>query len=188
MNILSTSIAILLALGFSSSVRAEEQTMNVRVIGISDASRIEDFHKTIKNTPEIQIVSLDSDKAIATLRYDVPTLLAKPKPRPDDMTPEKILKQMDTLIGKASNRTFSVTKPTGIAEDKLRKIAINVGVLDCKGCRYGAYIAIANLEGVERATVNSDSRILTVWIDPAQTNQLALETALKKARVEIPSN
>ncbi len=68
--------------------------------------------------------------------------------------------------------------------DKLQKIEIQVGLLDCKGCRYGAYIAIAKLDGVEHATV-SESALLTAWIDPAKTNREALIEALKKGRVEL---
>ena len=60
-------------------------------------------------------------------------------------------------------------------------------MLDCKGCRYGAYIAIAKMDGVERAIVKADSRTLIAWIDSSKTNKEALEAALKKARVELPA-
>ena len=177
------SLCVLLCV---ATLRAEEQTTTVRVIGISDPSRVEDFRTAVKSVAELQLVSVDGDKATAVLRYDVSALITKPKPKPADLAPAKILEQIDNLIGKASVRTFSVTGPTGIAEDKLTKVEFKVGLLDCKGCRYGAYIAIAKIEGVERAAVDSITRTLTAWIDPAKTNKEALEAALKKARVELP--
>ena len=169
-----------------TSLHAEEMT--VRILGFSHSERVADFHKAVGTLPELKLVNVDGDKAIATLSFDLPVLLGKPKPRPEELTPEKILERLDTLIGKASLRTFSVLKATGITEDKLTKVELQVGVLDCKGCRYGAYIAIAKIEGVERASVNSDSRTLTAWIDATKTNKEAIEAALKKARVELPGH
>jgi len=176
--------------GFSlcGTLCAEEQTTTVRVIGFSDPSRVEDFRTTVKSVPELQLVSVDGERATAVLRYEVSAIITKPKPKPDDITPAKILAQIDNRIGKASVRTFTVAEPTGVAEDKLTKVAIKGGVLDCKGCRYGAYIAIAKLDGVERATADSITRTLTAWIDPAKTNREALEAALKKAHVELPGS
>ncbi len=173
----------LLVLLLPAILRAEEQT--VRIIGLSDASRVDDLREAIKTLPELQLIRIDEAKATATLSYDIPTLLGKPKPKPEDIAPAKLLERLDNRIGTATLRTFSVTALTGIAEDKLTKLEIHVGVLDCKGCRYGAYIAIAKMEGVERATVNSDSRTLTAWIDATKTHREALVEALKKARVEL---
>ncbi len=181
-------LAALIGFSFVATLRAEEQTMTVRVIGISDPSRVEDFRTAVKSVSELQLVSVDGDKASAVLRYEVSAIITKPKPKPADLAPEKILEQLNNLVGKASIHTFSVTAPTGVAEDKLTKVEFQVGVLDCKGCRYGAYLAIAKLDGVERAIVDSNTRTLTAWIDPAKTNKEALEAALKKARVELPGS
>lgn len=188
MKLAKNLAALLCGLVSIAPLRAEEQTMTVRIIGISDPSRVEDFRTAVKSVPELQLVSVDGEKASAVLRYDVAAIITKPKPKPDDLAPAKILAQIDNLVGKASVRTFTVTEPTGFAEDKLAKVEVKVGVLDCKGCRYGAYIAIAKLDGVERATVNSTNRTLTAWIDPTKTNKEALVAALKKARVELPES
>ena len=188
MNLPKNLAALLCTLVLTTPLRAEEQTSTVRIIGISDPSRVEDFRTAVKSVPELQLVSVDGDKASAVFRYEVTAIITKPKPKPADLAPEKILEQLNNLLGKASVHTFSVTAPTGVAEDKLAKVEFKVGVLDCKGCRYGAYIAIAKLDGVERATVNSANRTLTVWIDPAKTNKEALAAALKKARVELPES
>ncbi len=177
--------ATLLCLALTS-LHAEEMT--VRILGFSHSERVADFQKMMTTLPELTLVSLDGDKASVTLSYDPLVLTGKPKPKPDELTPAKLLERIDNLIGKASVRTFSAVKPTGITDDKLTKVEVQVGVLDCKGCRYGAYIAIAKIEGVERASVNSDSRTLTAWIDATKTNKEAIEAALKKARVELPGH
>ena len=98
--------------------------------------------------------------------------------------PEVITKRLEDLLRVASNGTFTLVPMSTLAADKLQKIEIQCGLLDCKGCRYGAYIAIAKLDGVERATVN-EKALLTVWIDPAKTNREALVAALKKGNVEV---
>ena len=188
MNLAKNLAALLCALVFTAPLRAEEQSTTVRIIGISDPGRVEDFRTAVKSVPELQLLSVDGEKATAVLRYEVAAIITKPKPKPADLAPEKIIEQLNNLVGKASVHTFSVTPPTGVAEDKLVKVEFKVGILDCKGCRYGAYIAIAKLDGVERATANSANRTLTVWIDPAKTNKDALEAALKKARVELPGS
>lgn len=178
-----TSIACVLF--FTMPLEAQEQTATVRIIGISDPARVEDFRTAIRAVPELGLVSLDGDKASAVLKYEVSAIITKPKAKEEDLTPPKVLAQIDNLIGKASVRTFSLTAPTGVAEDTLAKVEFKIGTLDCKGCRYGAYIAIAKLDGVERATVDPATRILTAWLDPAKTNKEAIEAALKKARIEL---
>ena len=69
--------------------------------------------------------------------------------------------------------------------DKLTKVEIPIGVLDCKGCRYAAYQAVAKLEGVERATVSATPSAVIAWIDATKIKRDALEDALKKARVDL---
>ena len=70
--------------------------------------------------------------------------------------------------------------------DKVSKVEIKVGLLDCKACRYAAYSVIAKIEGVERATVSSQTSTITAAIDATKTNQGALTEALKKANVPLP--
>ena len=163
--------------------RADEITQ--RIIGLFQPGRQDDLREIVKIMPDVQLVNLDYETTEATFRYDVAKLIPgfNPKKPP---TPEAIAKRLDDLLRTASNGTFTLKPRAVIAKDKMQAIAIKVGVLDCKGCRYGAYLAIAKLDGVERATV-TDAGLLTMWIDPAKTDRAALEAALKKARVELPT-
>ncbi len=163
---------------------AEEQTGTYRLIGLSAAEREEDLREVMKAVPDVALVSLDAAKAEVTLRYEVEKLFttAKPKQPP---APDKIIERISSLIGQASRNTFSVTARSSVPADKLTKIEIPIGVLDCKGCRYAAYQTIAKLDGVERVTVSAKPSAIIAWIDDTKTKRETLEEALKKARVDL---
>jgi copper chaperone CopZ len=181
------SLAAVLLVMTTGLVHAEMQTGVFRVIGLSDSGRGDDFRQNMKAIAEVELVAFDADKASATLQYD-PEKLIPPGPpkKPADRSPEKVRLKLNDLLHKASKGSFRLTVPTGIPEDKLTKVDIKVGLLDCKGCRYAVYIAVALLDGVERAIVNSETQNLTVWIDPAKVNREALEAALKREQVPLP--
>ncbi len=177
----------LLALMLCSTVlRAEEQTSTYRVLGLCSPDRQEDLRQLMSTAPDVQLVSLDYDKAEAVLRYDVAKILPAAK-KPKDLTSEKIAKALTELIRVKSKNTFTFAEPSTLPADQLTRLDIPVGILDCKGCRYTAYAAIAKMDGVERATVSSQTRMLAAWIDPAKTSRAALEEALKKAGAILPA-
>jgi copper chaperone CopZ len=167
-----------------SLLHAEEQTGTYRLIGLSAAEREADLREVMKAVPDVALVSLDAAKAEVTLRYEVEKLFptAKPKQPP---AAEKITERISSLIGQASKNTFTVTARSTVPADKLTKVEILIGVLDCKGCRYAAYQAIAKLNGVERATVSATPSAVIAWVDATKTKRETLEDALKKARVEL---
>lgn len=154
-----------------------------RIIGLSEPSRAQDLREQIKTLPDVELISLDLATTEAAFRYDLTKLIPgfNPKKPP---TAETITKRLDELLRAASRGTFTLKPLATLPEDKLQKIDLQVGLLDCKGCRYGAYIAIAKLDGVEHATVN-EAGLLTAWIDPAKTKREALIEALKKGRLEV---
>lgn len=177
--------SVLCALFFAVPLlHAEEQTDTYRLIGLSAAEREADLREVLKAVPDVALVSLDAAKAEVTLRYELEKLFptAKPKQPP---APEKITERINSLIGQASKNTFTVTAPSVVPADKLTKVEIPIGVLDCKACRFAAYSAVAKLDGVERATVSATPSAVIAWIDATRTKREALEEALKKARVEL---
>ena len=154
-----------------------------RIIGLSEPSREQDLREQVKTMPEVEVAALNFDSAEVTFRYDPAKLIPGYNPKKPP-APEAITKRLEDLLRVASNGTFALVPLSTLPADKLQKIEIQCGLLDCKGCRYGAYIAIAKLDGVERATVNEHA-LLTVWIDPAKTKRETLQAALKKGNVEI---
>ncbi len=154
-----------------------------RIIGLSEPSREQDLREHVKTMPEVEIAAFNFDTAEVTFHYDPAKLIPGYNPKKPP-APEAITRRLEDLLRAASNGTFTLAPLSTLPTDKLQKIEIQCGLLDCKGCRYGAYIAIAKLDGVERANVN-EKALLTAWIDPAKTNREALEAALKKGHVEL---
>lgn len=177
-------ITLILALVLVATAQAEDRTSKHRLIGLSAPERIEDFRDVMKTVPDIRLDDFDTANAEVTLHYDlaklIPNLNPKKPPSADDIT-----KRLDDVIGIASTRSFAIKPLSTVPKDKLVQIDIQVGILDCKGCRYGVYLAVANLEGVERAAVDPQTGVLTAWTDATKTNRDALIEALKKARVEF---
>ena len=165
-------------------LHAEEQTGTYRLIGLSAPERESDLREVMKTVPDVALVSLDIAKAEVNLRFDAEKLFlpAKSKQPP---APDKITERLNSLIGGASKNTFSLTERSTVPADKLTKVEIPIGVLDCKGCRYAAYQAVAKLDGVERATVSATPSAIIAWIDATKTKREALEEALKKVRADL---
>ena len=165
-------------------LHAEEQTGTYRLFGLSAAEREADLREVMKTVPDVALVSLDIAKAEVNLRFDAEKLFlpAKSKQPP---APDKITERLNSLIGGASKNTFSLTERSTVPADKLTKVEIPIGVLDCKGCRYAAYQAVAKLDGVERATVSATPSAIIAWIDATKTKREALEEALKKVRADL---
>ena len=177
----ATLCAVALALPL---LHAEEQTATYRLVGLSAPEREADLREVLKSVAEVTLVSLDAAKAEVTLRFDSDKLgiPAKAKQPP---APDKITERLNNLLGNASKNTFHLASPSAVPADKLTKVEIPIGVLDCKACRYAAYSAVAKLDGVERATVSTAPSAVSAWIDATKTKREALEDALKKARVDV---
>ncbi len=165
-------------------LHAEEQTGTYRLIGLSAPEREADLREVMKTLPDVTFVSLDAAKAEVTLRFEAEKLFPPTKAKQPPAA-DKITARLDTLIGTASTRTFGITERSTVPADKLTKVEILIGVLDCKGCRYAAYQAVAKLDGVERATVSATPSAVIAWIDATKIKRDALEDALKKARVDL---
>ncbi|MEO6787136.1 MAG: hypothetical protein ABI318_13480, partial [Chthoniobacteraceae bacterium] len=141
--------------------------------------------QTMASLSDVKLVSLDADSAEITLSYDWKKLFPNHPAKKPAPTAGEIEKRLNEVIGAACNRTFSLKPLSSVPKDKLTKVEIGVGLLDCKACRYAAYIACANLDGVERASVDAKTNVISVWIDATKTNRDELEKALKKARIEL---
>jgi hypothetical protein len=168
-----------------AGVRAEEQTSTYHLGGLFEPSRVDEFRKLLTDeAPELKVENLDFAKAEVTLRYELASLFSDGKV-PKGFTAEKLREKIDQTIRGKSKGTFQVTWPSSVTPDQQTRVDIKIGMLDCRGCRFGVYQIVAKIDGVDRATVTSDTHVLTVWIDPAKTNREALEAALKKSQVTL---
>jgi copper chaperone CopZ len=178
----------LLTVGLLRPVAAAEQMATFRLIGLSAPEREPDLREVVAKVPELTLVSLDAARAEVTLRFDPEKLFPPVKGKQPVPAADKILARLDQLLGTASTRTFTLTARSTVPAEKLTKLDIPIGVLDCKGCRYAAYIAVAKLDGVERATVTSTPSAVVAWVDAAKVKREELVAALKKMRVELPES
>jgi hypothetical protein len=157
---------------------AEEQTSEHTIVGLFSPDREQDLRDLVADLPDVKLVSVDYDNARATFRYDVAALFPNHDPKKPP-TAVEIEQRLSRLLTEASMGTFSLKLTPAVPKDKLTKIEMTVGMLDCKGCRYAMYLTVTRVAGVERATVGKDN-VVTAWIDPTKTDQTAVENAVKK--------
>jgi copper chaperone CopZ len=126
-----------------------------------------------------RLVGVDYDTARATFTYDDEAQgFRKAKP-------EQVLQQIDNQLRKLTNHTFTLLQPGALPEAGLQRIDFTIEGLDCLGCSYGAYSAVAALEGVDRATASFHDGKLTAFIDPVKTSREALAEVLKKKEIKV---
>lgn len=154
------------------------QLVRHQVTGLFSADRVADLEALMKQFPEIRLKQVDFAAAEAEFEYDP----AKAFP---GVKPEKIVERFDQILRQASNSTFGVKPLRSLPLDKLKRVEIAVGGLDCKACSLGAYDAIYRLPGVETATASFKEGRVTALFDPEKIDRTELEMALKQRGVEL---
>ena len=171
-------------------LHAEEQSSTYRLIGLFEPSRQDDFRDLLTSIPELKLAKLDFEKDEVTLSYELPSVFTDGKV-PKDLSPEKLMERLNNLIGSRSGKhrnTFKLATLSKLPADQQTRVDIKIGILDCKGCRYGVYQIVNKIDGVERVTVGVENPTVTAWIDSSKTNREAIEAALKKAQVAVPAS
>lgn len=166
---------------------AGDVTVQYRLGGLFQPDRVDDLRRqagTLKiddrDAPNaVKLVGVDYEAAVVTFAYDADS------PHFKNRNPQQVHDLINNLLRNVSRGGFSVSPPSDPKPDRLVRERIAVAGLDCKGCAYGAYRAIAPIAGVERAVVSFKEGHVTGWIDPAKTNREALIAALKKAQVDV---
>ena len=149
-----------------------------RVTGLFAPVRVDDLRKLVAQLPDVKLVSVDFKSAEAVFSYDPAKLGGGGKP-------EKAMERLDNLVRNASRSTFGIKPLCTTPRDQLTLIEVGVLGLDCKGCAFAAYEAVAKLDGVEQATASFKIGLVTALIDPKKTDRAAIEAALKQRQVEL---
>lgn len=165
------------------------QTSTHRLVGLYSPDLEEDFLRLMKSElPDLELLNLDREEAEVTLRYDVAKTFFPPEGKiPKDYTIEKARQRLLEMVRGRLKGAFYLMPPLTLPPDKLTKVEIKIGMLDCKGCRHGACMFLSKVEGVERTVIDAQTHVITAWIDGAKTNRLALEDVLKKNQVVVMS-
>jgi hypothetical protein len=173
-------IAVLLAATAAhgaDEAKPQMQQVKLRVTGMFSPDRQEDLRNAAKELTDVTLDSIDYENGEATFSYDAGKRFKNKKP-------EQIEKEIDNLVRHASNQTFGVRALCATPKDKLTRVEIPVR-LDCKGCSFGAYLAINTIDGVEQANASFKEGRVTAMIDVSKTNRAALVDALKKRSVKV---
>jgi len=181
------SLPIIAVLLTAHAAVAEDVNVRYRLTGLFQPDRVDDLRRqagtlTTRDggaAARVTLVDVDYETAVVTFAYD-----AGSKPF-QGQNPQQVRDRINGLLRNASRGSFGVHPPGTLNPDQLRRERLAVAGLDCKGCAYGAYRAIATIEGVERAVVSFKEGHVTAWIDPAKTDREALATALRKAHVDV---
>jgi len=170
--------SVLCAADQKPAVSGQITTATFRVTGLFAADREADLRAVLEDIPGIELKSLDFGHAEGVFTYDAATVFKGVKP--DD-----ILKKFDEKIRIASNGTFGIQPVITTPRDQLKQIEIPIVGLDCRACSLAAYESVSKIDGVVQATASFKEGRVTALIDPAKTNQAALEEALTKRRVTL---
>lgn len=172
---------VLVALGLLSDLHAAPSVeISRRVVGLFEPSRVEDLKEIIPTLPGVELVRVDYVSTVAVWRVD-PALLMTNYNATKPPLEEQLVQRLDSLLGAATNRTFTLKPLSSIAADKTITVELHTHILDCRGCRYAVYNGIAKLEGVESATVGKDG-LIAARINSSKTDQKTLDAALKKIK------
>lgn len=163
----------------STASFAAEADYTHRVLGLFQKDREDDLRKVTEELPGIDLVKADFETGLAVFRYDAEIVF------PKQTTAEQMSQALDMQLRARSRGSFEATPLTGRDRKKLTKIEIGILGLDCKGCSYGAYLAVGKIDGVENATASFKTGKLTAWIDAKKTTRKFLEEALETKRVKL---
>ena len=125
----------------------EKQSKELAIIGLFSPDREQDLRDMMANVPEFQLAHVDYDNARVTFSYDVASLFAEQKPRKAP-TASEVEQRINSLLARASSNTFALKLTPSLPKEKLTRIELNVGILDCKGCQYAAYLAVMGTLGM----------------------------------------
>lgn len=170
----------------ASPACAENVEVKFRLTGLFQPDRVEDLRRQAgelranRESPvDVRLVKVDYETATVTFRYDNDSQSFK------NRNPEQVRDQINNLLQHVSRGSFNLFPLSELKPDDLREEQIAVAGLDCKGCAYGAYRAIAMIDGVERGVVSFKDGFVKAWINPQKTNRGKLIEALKMAQVDV---
>jgi hypothetical protein len=172
------------AMGILTAAEGEDQippdpvSVRYRIVGLYSPDREEDLRQAAKKMADVTLAEVDYALGEVTFRYD-------PAKLPKGAKPEQVQNHLENLLKNASNHTFALKPLSAIPREKLQRVEIAVGVLDCKACGYGLYLAVLNVAGVEQALADYKLGLVTAWIDPEKTDRSKLVDALKKREVRV---
>jgi copper chaperone CopZ len=169
---------ICLLLASLSDAEGGVERFTHRVTGLFSREREAALREAVGKIPDLELKSIDFDRAEATFAYD-PAVFFKGVKEKDRV------ERFNNLLRQASSHTFGVRANGDVAWDKLTLVEIPVAGLDCRACELAAYEILYRIEGVEQAAVSFKEGRVTARVDASKTSRDALVEALKKRQVIV---
>ncbi len=175
---LRTLISLILC-GFPLQLKADDSDQAFRIIGLFDKERMEDLRQAMSDLHDAELLSCDYETGRAVVRLGEPWI----KQREKDM--EAFITRFGHDLRLVTRGNFDVRAPGSFPKKKWKVEKIPIYGLDCRGCSYGAYLAVCDLDGVERAVASFHEGFVTVWINPAKTDRTAIEKGLLDKKLNL---
>jgi hypothetical protein len=172
------NVIVLASVLLAAAAADDPVSVKYRVTGLFAPEREADLREASKKMADAALAAVDYANAEVTFTYD-------PAKMPKNAKPEQIQSQIDNQLRNASNHTFALKPLSTVPREKLQKVEITVGCLDCKACGFGLYNIVMGVPGVEQTFVNYKEGIVTAWIDPEKTDRAKIVDLLKKREVRV---
>ncbi len=175
------SLLLLASVAVAQEKKPEPKVERItyRVTGLFSKDREKDLRTGFADlAPDFKLISVNFDEAEITVEFAPAKLWPGQKP-------ERVTELVNDKVRSVTHSTFGVKPRREIARDKLTEVVIPAAGCDCKGCNLAAYEAVANVEGVYRATASFKDGRVTALIDPTKTDRAKLVEALRKKGVSV---
>jgi copper chaperone CopZ len=180
-------LSIILLVAASGAVTGEEQKVEYRLTGLFQPDRVDDLRRQADPLVihegnarfEVKLAQVNYETAVVAFAYDADS------PPFKNRNPDQVLERINNQLRHISRGSFTVSPLSTLKPEQQKEERIDVAGLDCKGCAYGAYRSIAQIDGVERAVVSFKDGYVKAWIDSSKTNRDSLIKVLKNAQVDV---
>jgi hypothetical protein len=175
-------------------------TVEMMLYGLSGKEREEDWRNLGEELASrgVRVEHTDVPRSRVVMVYDEELLFPKRNPKVRLRIGE-VEKRIAQLVREATTAAFDVRSlSTGGCESRYVEREVRIGVLDCKGCRYGAYTLAMRVEGVDRAWIDAERSVLRFAFDPSRVGRTysaffdpewivseLVKSSLRKGRVEV---
>ncbi len=193
-------IGLMLFVGLFLAGAAWAGTVEMVLYGLSGREREEDWRVLGEGLVEkgVRVESTDAERARVVIWYDEEVLFPKRSAKVR-LRVSEVEKRLGQLVREASMAAFDLRSVSaGGCESGYIARELRIGVLDCKGCRYGAYTLAMRVEGVERVWVDAERAVLRFTYHPGRVGRLysgffepewivseLVKSSLRKGRVEV---
>jgi copper chaperone CopZ len=171
-------LSMLLCLLATTLWGEEPTSMTFRVTGLFDDQRPQEFQELMATIPNVELQKLNVETTEATLRFDVKAAIPGAKPA-------QVLQRLDQQVKTASHGTFGLKAVSTVPREQLEYVEIAVVGLDCRACNLAAYEIVTKIEGVEQATANFKTGLITVKFDKQKASREKIEETLKMRNVTL---